>query len=84
MTRLEEFQGEMEICYLAVIDVTAEAAQTRHVFEVCENFCRFGDNVTLFVAMVDGRPSQILNTRVIKVRTFGEECLQSQVNLDLL
>ena len=66
-------ETRLKIAYLAIIDIRAEAAQTRHVFEVCENFCRFGHKVTLFVPMVDGRPSQRLNTRVIKVRTFGLE-----------
>jgi glycosyltransferase involved in cell wall biosynthesis len=63
----------LKIAYLGIINITEEAAQTRHVFEVCENWWRLGHKVTLFVPMVDGRPSEILNTKVIKVRTFGLE-----------
>jgi glycosyltransferase involved in cell wall biosynthesis len=61
----------MKISYLAIIDITAEAAQTRHVFEVCENWCRLGQEVTLFVPHVAGKPSQRLSTKVVKVGTFG-------------
>jgi len=61
----------VKIVYLAIIDVTAEAAQTRHVFEVCENWIMLGHQVTLFVPDVPENPSQILCTKVVKVKTFG-------------
>jgi glycosyltransferase involved in cell wall biosynthesis len=61
----------MKISYLAIIDITAEAAQTRHVFEICENWCRLGHQVILFVPHVAGNPSQRLSTKIVKVRTFG-------------
>ena len=61
----------MKIAYLGIIDITKEAAESRHVFEVCENWQRLGHEVSLFVPEVPGRPSQSLSTRVVKVKTFG-------------
>jgi glycosyltransferase involved in cell wall biosynthesis len=61
----------VKIVYLAIVDVTAEAAQTRHVFEICENWQRLGHEVTLFVPDVPGNPSQNLSTKLVKVKAFG-------------
>ena len=61
----------MKIAYLGIIDVTAESAETRHVFEMCEAWNRLGHVVTLFVPNAEGGPSQGLGTRVVKMQTFG-------------
>ena len=61
----------MKIAYLGIIDITREAAESRHVFEVCENWQRLGHEVSLFVPDVPGKPSQSLFTKIVKVRTFG-------------
>ncbi len=61
----------MKIAYLGIIDVTREAAESRHVFEICENWRRMGHEVSLFVPDVPGKPSQSLSTTIVKVRTFG-------------
>ena len=61
----------MKIAYLGIIDITREAAESRHVSEVCENWQRLGHEVTLFVPDVPGKASQSLSTKIVKVRTFG-------------
>ena len=61
----------MKIAYLGIIDITREAAESRHVFEVCENWQRLGHEVSLFVPHVTGKPSQSLSTKIVKVRTLG-------------
>jgi len=62
---------DMKIAYLGIIDVTREASESRHVFEICENWRRMGHEVSLFVPDVPGKPSQSLSTTIVKVRTFG-------------
>jgi glycosyltransferase involved in cell wall biosynthesis len=61
----------LRIAYLAIIDITAEGAETRHVFEICENWHRLGHDVSLFVPNSKGEPSQKLGIQIVKVATFG-------------
>jgi hypothetical protein len=49
LARLGMEKEALCIAYLAIIDIAAESAETRHVFEMCENWKRLGHMVTLFV-----------------------------------
>ena len=61
----------MNICYLAIIDVATEGAETRHVFEMCEAWNRHGHAVSLFVPGMKGEPSEKLSVHIVRMQTFG-------------
>lgn len=61
----------MRIAYLGIIDIAAEGAETRHVFEICEAWNRQGHVVTLFVPNKKGEPSEKLSVNIVRLQTFG-------------
>jgi glycosyltransferase involved in cell wall biosynthesis len=61
---------ELEIAYLAIIDIAAEGAENRHVFEMCENWNRLGYKVTVFVPNTKGVPSERVGVQIVKMQTF--------------
>ena len=60
----------MNIVYLGIIDISAEGAETRHVFETCEAWNKLGHVVTLFVPNMKGEPSHRLSIQIVKMQTF--------------
>jgi glycosyltransferase involved in cell wall biosynthesis len=61
----------LRIAYLGIIDIAAEGAETRHVFEICEAWNRHGHIVTLFVPNKKGEPSEKLSVNIVRMQTFG-------------
>lgn len=61
----------LKIAYLGIIDVAAESAETRHVFEMCEAWNKLGHTVTLFVPKMKGEPSEKLSVKIVRMQTFG-------------
>jgi glycosyltransferase involved in cell wall biosynthesis len=70
LARLGMEKEALCIAYLAIIDIAAESAETRHVFEMCENWKRLGHMVTLFVPDARGEPSEEVSIRMVKMETF--------------
>jgi glycosyltransferase involved in cell wall biosynthesis len=68
---LSRVNKRLRIAYLGIIDIAAEGAETRHVFETCGNWKRLGHAVTLFVPNVRGQASQRLDVQVVKIQTLG-------------
>jgi len=60
----------VNIVYLGIIDISAEAAETRHVLETCEAWNKLGHVVTLFVPNMDGKHSQRLGIQIVKMQTL--------------
>jgi glycosyltransferase involved in cell wall biosynthesis len=64
-------ERRLKIAYLGIIDIAAEGAETRHVFEMCEAWNRHGHAVTLFVPNMKGEPSEKVGVHIVKMQTFG-------------
>jgi len=60
----------LKIAYLAIIDIAAEGAETRHVFEICEAWNRRGHPVTLFAPNMKGEPPHRPSIQIVKMQTF--------------